>query len=133
MENKECPKLRVLCLHGHYNTAEVMKHQLAYYEHVFRDYIEFDYLTAKFEAKEVYDEKIYEKFNGGPFYSWIYFNEAKNKWEGAPESFQQTVDHLNENGPYDGVIGFSQGGYILRLIIKAEELGLPQPELKPNF
>ncbi|CAI2378104.1 unnamed protein product [Moneuplotes crassus] len=125
-------KLRVLCLHGVYNNIEVMKHQFAYYEYLFSDFIEFDYLQAPHECDEVYDPKIAEKFDG-PFYRWIKYDAKNDLWHGHIESAMIIKDHFENNGHYDGIIAFSQGGYMTRTMLKAVECGLPDLQINPGF
>jgi len=117
MENSGNQKLKVLCLHGHYNTGEVMKHQLAYYEYIFRDYVQFEYLTAPHKCEEVFDPKIVEMFKG-PFYTWARFDPIKNKRAGFYDSIDMIKEHLDTHGPYDGIMAFSQGGYMARAVLK---------------
>ena len=45
-ESKESKKLKILCMHGYYNNTNVMKYQLSYYEHIFKDAVEFVYLQG---------------------------------------------------------------------------------------
>ena len=70
MEPNKQKKLRILCLHGYYNNIKVMKHQLEYYEDIFKDTVEFEYLQGYYEVPDVYDKAIYEKFKGEKFYGW---------------------------------------------------------------
>ena len=41
---------------------------------------------------------------------------------GFKTSLPYVVDHINTYGPYDGVIGFSQGGYIARFLAIYQKL-----------
>jgi len=132
MENSGNQKLKVLCLHGHYNTGEVMKHQLAYYEYIFRDYVQFEYLTAPHKCEEVFDPKLHEKF-GEDFYTWIIHDTETNESKGFNESFISIKEHLDTHGPYDGILGFSLGGYFTRILLKSNEIGFPVPKNMPKF
>ncbi|CAI2375996.1 unnamed protein product [Moneuplotes crassus] len=125
-------KLRILCLHGFYNNVQVMKHQFAYYEYIFRDYIEFDYLNAPYECDEVYDPRIKEKFEG-PFYRWTVYDQKTKTYSGFVESCKMIKDHFENNGEYDGIIAFSQGGYLIRTMMKADAIGMPEIKITPKF
>lgn len=114
-------KLRILCLHGYYNNAQVMKHQLDFYEKVFANYVDFEYLNAPIEVTYTYDAGIAEKFEG-PFYCWGNFDIEGEKLHGCLDSMNYVIDYINKNGPYDGVLGFSQGTLICRLLLKNKEL-----------
>jgi len=39
------------------------------------------------------------------------------------------VDYANKNGPYDGVLGFSQGTVLARILLKLDEFKTPLPQL----
>eukprot|EP00345_Euplotes_harpa_P003659 CAMPEP_0168330078 /NCGR_PEP_ID=MMETSP0213-20121227/7496_1 /TAXON_ID=151035 /ORGANISM="Euplotes harpa, Strain FSP1.4" /LENGTH=108 /DNA_ID=CAMNT_0008333539 /DNA_START=9 /DNA_END=335 /DNA_ORIENTATION=- len=104
-------KLRVLCLHGFYNNAEFMRYQMAYYEQVFRDHVEFEFMNAPYEIQYLYDDFITQKFQG-PFYAWAEFDLDKKILIGCIESMNFVIDYINKHGPYDGIAGFSQGTLI---------------------
>ena len=106
-------KLRILCFHGHYNNIDVIKCQIAYYQYIFKDYIDFEYIQGPHEVKDlVYDKTIQKKFKG-PFYTWILNTKDANTTSAAEEfekSYGYSLKFLDDNGPYDGVLAFSQGG-----------------------
>ncbi|CAI2377766.1 unnamed protein product [Moneuplotes crassus] len=109
-----------------------MKHQLAYYEYILGEFIEFDYLQAPYECDEVFDPNIKEKFEG-PFYRWMIFNPETKEVTGFIDSLKRIKEYYESNGPYDGIIGFSQGGYMVRTLMKADILGFPDLKLSPGF
>eukprot|EP00343_Euplotes_focardii_P009151 CAMPEP_0205824942 /NCGR_PEP_ID=MMETSP0206-20130828/23286_1 /ASSEMBLY_ACC=CAM_ASM_000279 /TAXON_ID=36767 /ORGANISM="Euplotes focardii, Strain TN1" /LENGTH=166 /DNA_ID=CAMNT_0053123535 /DNA_START=260 /DNA_END=760 /DNA_ORIENTATION=+ len=41
--------------------------------------------------------------------------------------------YYNENGPFDGIIAFSQGGFMARTLLKATECGFPDLQITPKF
>lgn len=134
--------MRILCLHGYSTSGAILKYQLdafiqradASHEFVFLD---GEYECPKAQGKsqdfQPSDESSYEtemtldrtnqtltiagmgKFMQGPFRC---FDKSF-----GPHAIQSSLDHLqdfiDEEGPFDGVIGFSQGGslalaYLLR-------------------
>lgn len=98
-----------------------MKYQIDFYQKAFSDYIEFDYVNGPFQIDFNYDSKITEKFDG-PFYSWGDLNMDEHRMDGAIDAMNLVIDYINQNGPYDGVFGFSQGTLICRLLLKNKEL-----------
>ncbi|CAI2377046.1 unnamed protein product [Moneuplotes crassus] len=125
-------KLKVLCLHGFYNNKDVMKYQMAYYEYIFGEFIEFHYLDAPYDASAIFDEQIKNKF-GGPFFAWVNKDTEKHNFDGLVESCEYVKEYCATHGPFDGFIGFSQGGYVIRTMLKATECGIPHCQISPRF
>ena len=137
MELKNTGKLRILCLHGTYNNNRVMQHMLAYYEDIFKDFVEFTYLQAPHEWTTIFDQKIYERFKGDKFYTWIdIVSEQKfNAIITYQQSVNFVVEFLNSNDPFDGILTFSQSHYISRWIFKTSEMEMALTEWQklPSF
>lgn len=114
-------KLRILCIHGYYNNAEVMKYQTNFYAHAFHNFVEFEYINGIYEVEKVYDDRIAKNFSG-PFYAWGNFDNENERMHGAIESTNYVIDFINKNGPYDGILAFSQGSLIARMLMKNKEL-----------
>ena len=90
---------------------------MSYYEHLFADYIEFEYINAPYEIDSIYDPFIYERYEG-PFYGWGNYNHKAATLTGWVEACKTVIDYINLNGPYDGVVGFSLGTLIWRMLLK---------------
>lgn len=129
------PKLRILCFHGYYNNVDVMKHQFGYYEHVFRGHAEFVYINGYYENHDIFDYQLYKLFHNQKFYSWAINDETSNKPQGVRGSLDYVIDFMNKTGPYDGVLGFSQGTFMVRALLKLNEFKTEFPKLKhhPKF
>lgn len=69
-------------------------------------------------------------FEGDKFYTWAVYNSETGKYEGFKESLHFVVDYINNHEPIDGILGFSQGGFLSRIIIKSKEPRFR--EYKPN-
>jgi predicted secreted protein len=128
-------KLRILCFHGYYNNIDVMKHQFGYYEHIFHDYVEFIYINGFYENTDVFDFSLYKMFKDHAFYSWAIVNDRNGKPQGLLNSLKYVIDYMNKTGPYDGLLGFSQGTFLVRTLLKLKEFKTQFPELKhiPEF
>lgn len=128
-------KLRVLCFHGYYNNIEVMKYQFEYYEHIFKEYIEFEYINGFYENYDIFDLQLYSMFKGKSFYSWAINDDISGKPKGFRPSLEYVIDYMNRNGPYDGILGFSQGTFLVRTLLKLDEFKteLPKLDYPPNF
>ncbi|KAI8829075.1 serine hydrolase FSH [Chytriomyces cf. hyalinus JEL632] len=98
----EKKKLRFLCLHGHRANATVMKFQLMGLQMAMPD-AEMVIVNGSAVATEDPTEDILSFFGreNGPYYEWDY----ETSWD-----YMKAV--VQEKGPFDGVIGFSQGAAI---------------------
>ena len=96
---------RLLCLHGSRSNAEVTEMQctLLGLDEFGQGPCECTYLTAPHETEEGFDKDI-----KNPRSWWI---------GGEMESgLRSVVEHVMENGPYDGVYGFSQGSSVITIL-----------------
>lgn len=113
-------KLRVLGLHGYRTSGAIMKKQLSKWSPAIHDLVEFTFLDAPTPAKGKSDvEGIYE----GPYFEWMQFNDDYSEFYGYEESLAFLVDYMEKNGPFDGLIGFSQGATLSGALTAVQERG----------
>ena len=127
--------VRVLCLHGFRSNRRVMSTQVTHFFRAFSSQeLQVTMLEATRDAAGSAEDGLEEAFEG-PFYEW--FGMVRSNGDASPftlaelnalESFEgMTVDGLEESltriarelqdaelagRPYDGLLGFSQGGYM---------------------
>ncbi|KAF1328964.1 D-3-phosphoglycerate dehydrogenase, partial [Globisporangium splendens] len=127
-------KLRVLCLHGFRTNVKVMQNQTATLRALLGDDAEFTFLNGPYKAKGPSAEGIRRQYsNDAPFYEWCALgyvqgldkdkedaDAAKTEWRELYIGFEKTAEfldaHLRQHGPYDVVIGFSQGAAVLTIL-----------------
>ena len=68
-----------------------------------------------------------------PFYSWYFYDSKTQDWAGIEESLEYIIDYMNTYGPFDGVLGFSQGTIMARIIWKLNEFKSDLPVLKVDL
>lgn len=86
-------------------------------------YAEFVFATAPFEVRGPSDEIIERLYQDhAPFYEWGHINKLEpegsdNGWYHQYVGFDRVVEHIDkqiqDHGPFDAVIGFSQGGQMI--------------------
>jgi predicted esterase len=98
-------KPRVLCLHGWRTSGDIMKTQMA----AFRSHIDMDYvyLDAPFRATGEPDAGIATFYPNREYFEWYLKDETAA--EGKRKSLEYILSVLVKQGPFDGIIGFSQG------------------------
>lgn len=120
-------KTRILVLHGFYDSAEIRQQQMKALIRLMKD-IEFVFVNAPFEF-------VNYNFVSTPAdqrYQWISY---KPEWQGtdfdydtAKESVEFIVNYINLHGPFDGLLGFSQGA----VVCVAALLNIPQWSMLPS-
>jgi predicted esterase len=96
--------------------------------------IECLFINAPFPGKGEPDKGIAFFYPDRPYYEWYYRNPLSKEVEHEPkslttiyenleESMKYLTDHLESKGPYDGLLGFSQGcSMVTRLANLQQEL-----------
>ncbi|CAI2376381.1 unnamed protein product [Moneuplotes crassus] len=123
---EEQRKLRVLCLHGFYSNVDVMKVQIDYYQHIFGDFVQFEYVNGPVRIPEdIVVDPIVAKMFQGPFYGWFDMRKlgTGQEKESFEESYEILYKYIEENGPYDGIFAFSQACMFARCLVKGKDIG----------
>lgn len=133
--------LRVLCLHGYRTNASVMEAQNRGLRDALPSDTEFVFLNGPFEAQGPTDPSITARYKG-PFHEWwriqsiegedLDMNDAESsvrayesaemtggwymRYGGLEKSIAKVDEHLRAHGPYDLVVGFSQGSVLLTIL-----------------
>ncbi|KAL2513357.1 alpha/beta-Hydrolases superfamily protein [Abeliophyllum distichum] len=103
-------KLRFLCLHGFRTSGEVLKKQLVtkWPESVL-ERLDLVFVDAplpcrgKSEVEGIFDP---------PYYEWFQFNKEFTEYENFDECLAYVEDCMLKHGPFDGLLGFSQGAIL---------------------
>ena len=107
-------KLRVLCLHGHNTTKEIMKFQMENFESTFGSLCHFTYIDSPMDCEQEPVAQLVKMGFKLPFKGWAELskipcdNRAEiNYKDTVTDSVKFLVNYLNENGPFDAIFGFS--------------------------
>ncbi|KAL2651001.1 hypothetical protein R1flu_019129 [Riccia fluitans] len=104
----EGEKLRVLVLHGYKGNGNRQCKYCNSWDPAVTNLIQFDCLTAPIPY-------IFMKWRD--CYSWFNVAILYRSQSGIDESLVFILDHMLKNGPYDGVIGHSQGGFMAGVLV----------------
>jgi len=102
---------RVLCLHGASGRSDVIKHQLSNVAIALEGEITFWFLDGPLKCMVPQDD-VAEVFQGDLF-DWYPFQRT------APaiiRAMLHVCNHIITHGPYDGILGFSQGANLCALL-----------------
>lgn len=111
--------LRILCLHGHASNNDITAMQVSHLLLRERHGISCDLFRAETETWGP-NNANFELFSDGPFYTWF---DHTSQWLsnkvglGAQSSsldgaLRRVMALVQARGPYDGIYGFSQGGFM---------------------
>ncbi|KAK9765394.1 Ovarian cancer-associated protein 2, variant 2 [Basidiobolus ranarum] len=132
--------LRILCLQGYAQSGEIFAYKTKYLRKVFKnDLAELVYIDAPFEV-EPFDspEKEDEPDKEQPkIYGWftpiVAEDGTKKYMQGVDESIEYVENYLKTQGPFDGILGFSQGAGLLSLLCARQTKKLSPEESRCKF
>lgn len=113
-------KVRVLCLHGYRQNADSFKSKLGSFRKHVNKYAEFIFIDAPHMAKPMEEGAERQKDQ----LSW-WFNKDDGSFKGTNKNgpafgFQESLKLVEETwksqGPFQGLLGFSQGACFVGLI-----------------
>ncbi|KAL4997411.1 serine hydrolase FSH [Aspergillus recurvatus] len=94
---------KILCLHGHGTSAHIFKSQTASFRRTLPPSYVFDFISAPFPSPPAPGIKAI--YPDSPTYTW--FREPTPS--GLRDAHRYVVEYMQKHGPYDAVMGFSQG------------------------
>ncbi|KAI3623803.1 dihydrofolate reductase [Malassezia furfur] len=126
-------KLRVLVLHGFAQNSYVFKRRTSALQKACRNVVDFVFLNAPIQVKAFPSEANPDPKSPSPSDPeeeqarawWRQIDDAYVGWDGTARYLQRA---FQEQGPFDGVLGFSQGGCLAGVLAAA----LEHPELVPD-
>ncbi|KAI5060099.1 hypothetical protein GOP47_0024519 [Adiantum capillus-veneris] len=115
--------LRVLCLHGFRTSAAFLQQQLLnkWDKSLLDELLVLTFLDAPFPCKGKSDvEGIFPP----PFYEWFQYNIIFTEFTGLEECIWYISNYMFEHGPFDGLLGFSQGAVLCAALVGLQQKGL---------
>lgn len=123
-------KPRVLCLHGFRTSAEILKKQIFKWPESVLHNLDLVFLDAPFHSQGKSDvEGIFDP----PYFEWFQFNKEFTEYTNFDECLQYIEDCMIKDGPFDGLLGFSQGAILSAALPGLQEKGVALtkvPEVK---
>eukprot|EP01032_Pedospumella_encystans_P014493 gene14493-16638_t len=101
-------KLRILCLHGWRTSGKILSMQTAAMQ--YHTPLEYHFVTAPHAAEGPPDSGIGIYYPNHTYFEW-YLKSMSNDghYAGLDESIKLVLSTLIQEGPFDGILGFSQG------------------------
>lgn len=117
---------KILCIHGWRTSGKILHRQTAAFRH--HTEIECEFITAPFPALGPPDSGIAQYYPNEEYFEWFYKHKSKDStgtelvtYEGVDKGLEYVKDYIKRNGPFHGVLGFSQGAAIATLLAKMQQ------------
>lgn len=113
---------KILCLHGFLQNGKVFSEKssgirkLLKKSNIQLDYIDGPTILDKKDLPfQIDDTKWQEILDASLNKAWFYHDDISQNLD-ISEAIKTVVNHIKENGPYDGILGFSQGAAVTAII-----------------
>jgi predicted esterase len=108
-------KTRILVLHGFYDSAQNRQNQMRSLIRSMKD-IEFVFINSPFPFIDYGFLKSSQNSSNEQRYQWMSYKPEwpviNYNYDTIKESTEYIIDYINQNGPFDGLLGFSQGAIV---------------------
>ncbi|VDO33898.1 unnamed protein product [Haemonchus placei] len=117
-------RLRILCLHGYRQNDVLFREKTGSLRKQFKKYADFEFISAPLVPNVESEER-------GDVRSW-WFSREDGQFSsrdvcsiatGFEKSVSLVCDYVRANGPFDGILGFSQGASMVHLLLAMEKRG----------
>ncbi|VAH26209.1 unnamed protein product [Triticum turgidum subsp. durum] len=113
-------KLKVLCLHGFRTSGGFLKKQISKWHPSILQQFDTVFPDGQFPAGGKSDiEGIFPP----PYFEWFQFDKDFTEYTNLDECIAYLCDYMVKNGPFDGLLGFSQGATLSALLIGYQAQG----------
>uniref|UniRef100_A0A453AML3 EF-hand domain-containing protein n=1 Tax=Aegilops tauschii subsp. strangulata TaxID=200361 RepID=A0A453AML3_AEGTS len=113
-------KLKVLCLHGFRTSGGFLKKQISKWHPSILQQFDTVFPDGQFPAGGKSDiEGIFPP----PYFEWFQFDKDFTEYTNLEECIAYLCDYMVKNGPFDGLLGFSQGATLSALLIGYQAQG----------
>ncbi|KAL2320556.1 hypothetical protein Fmac_029525 [Flemingia macrophylla] len=119
MEGQIVRKPKILCLHGFRTSGAFLKKQIRKWESLFTEF-DLDFPNGKYPAG---GKSEIEGFFPPPYYEWFQFEKDFTVYINLEECISDLCEYMTANGPFDGLLGFSQGATLSGLLLGYQAQG----------
>ncbi|KAG1309341.1 hypothetical protein G6F64_005388 [Rhizopus arrhizus] len=127
-------KLRILCLHGYTQNAAMFRKRTSAMRKSLDHLAEFVYITAPHHVgpPKISNQEVLTKYDvseGHKPYGWWYAPKHKPTRNGYLIGYKESINYvqqvLDKQGPFDGILGFSQGASFAAILTELLEKSSP--------
>lgn len=122
-------KLKILAIHGYRQSDTTFSGKLGSFRKSFKKEIDFTFIKAPHKVPPLETSKEKEEDNNGEEFGWWFNTETKvfkatvpsNLSVGFDESLALVEKTFEQSGPFDGIIGFSQGASFVSILCAMQQ------------
>lgn len=114
-------KLRVLCLHGFRTSGSFLQKQISRWDSSITEKLDMCFLDGPYPAQ---GKSEIEAIFPPPYFEWFQFEKDFTEYTNLDKAFSFIVDYMEKNGPFDGLLGFSQGATLSAALVGYQRKGL---------
>jgi hypothetical protein len=103
---------RILCLHGYCQNAKIFSQKIGSLR---KQLLKIGYQCEFVDGYQKPTSSFVEN-NPEPEHCWWNSNEDRTVYIGLEDSLNKLTDHIKKHGPFDGILGFSQGAAMASVI-----------------
>lgn len=114
MESQNQKKMKILCLHGFRTSGSFLKKQISKWDPSIFASFQMDFPDGLFPAGGKSDiEGIFPP----PYFEWFQFDKDFTEYTNLEECISHLCEYITTKGPFDGLLGFSQGATLSALLL----------------
>lgn len=117
---EEKKKMKILCLHGFRTSGSFLKKQISKWDPSIFAHFDMDFPDGLFPAGGKSDiEGIFPP----PYFEWFQFEKDFTEYTNLEECVKYLCEYIMSKGPFDGLLGFSQGATLSALLLGYQAQG----------
>ncbi|CAK9322848.1 unnamed protein product [Citrullus colocynthis] len=121
-------RLKILCLHGFRTNGSFLRKQLSKWDPSILAHFDMEFPDGIFPAG---GKSEIEGYFPPPYFEWFQFNEDYTKYTNLEECIDYLCNYITTNGPFHGLLGFSQGAALSALLLGYQAQGKVLKEHPP--
>ncbi|XAR69781.1 Dihydrofolate reductase [Bertholletia excelsa] len=120
MEGSEERRMKILCLHGFRTSGSFLRKQISKWDPSIFAHFHLEFPDGLYPAGGKADiEGIFPP----PYFEWFQFNEDFTEYTNLEECIHHLCQYMTVKGPFDGLLGFSQGATLSALLLGYQAQG----------
>ncbi|XP_065870035.1 uncharacterized protein [Euphorbia lathyris] len=113
-------KMKILCLHGFRTSGSFLQKQISKWDSSIFAPFHLDFPNGIFPAG---GKSEIEGIFPPPYFEWFQYNEEFTEYTNLEECINYLCNYITKEGPFDGLLGFSQGATLAALLIGYQTQG----------
>ncbi|XP_059428783.1 uncharacterized protein LOC132162554 [Corylus avellana] len=128
MEGSGEKKMKILCLHGFRTSGSILKKQISKWDPSIFAHFDLVFPNGIFPAG---GKSEVEGVFPPPYFEWFQFNKEFTEYTNLEECITFLCEYITSNGPFAGLLGFSQGATLSALLLGYQAQGKVLKEHPP--